>query len=81
MIVAFHVPHNEGVQAGIITSPGFDSETSLVDLYEVDASIKSFDTLAEAQDWLKEVYENDDEDLDFTEVPGGLVASKSDDDD
>jgi hypothetical protein len=51
-VVAFDVPHNEGLEQGIITGPGFDSGTALVDLYEVDAQIKSFATVEEARDWL-----------------------------
>lgn len=57
MIVAYFVPHNDGVEFGIITGPGFDTDISLVDLYEVDATIKSFDgdgtDLWEATTWLK----------------------------
>jgi hypothetical protein len=54
MIVAYYVPHNEGVESGIIDGPGFDSGFTLVDLYEVDASIRSFDTREEAEAWLAE---------------------------
>jgi hypothetical protein len=54
MHVAYFVPHNDGVEAGVISEPGFDSEGSLVDLYEVDATIKSFVTREEAEGWLAE---------------------------
>lgn len=50
--VAYDVPHNEGVEQGIIDGPGFTSGTSLVDLYEVDAEIASFATREEAEAWL-----------------------------
>jgi hypothetical protein len=53
-VVAFYVPHNEGVETGIIDGPGFDSGTRLVDLYEVDGEIASFATKEEAQAWLAE---------------------------
>lgn len=50
-VVAFTVPHNEGLEWGIIDGPGFDSGLSLVDLYEVDAQIRSFATREEAEQW------------------------------
>lgn len=58
-VVAFDVPHSEGVEQGVIHGPGFSSGTSLVDLYEVDASIKSFFTKDEAETWLSEMRETD----------------------
>lgn len=58
LAVAFHHPHNEGRVAGVITGPGFDTGTSLVDTFEVDASIKSFDTEEEAIAWLVERVED-----------------------
>jgi hypothetical protein len=53
-VVAFDIPHNDGREQGIIDGPGFDSELSLVDLYEVDGVIKSFATREEADAWLIE---------------------------
>ena len=52
MIVAFHFPHNEGLVYGIFTKPGMDTKLSLVDLYEVDGSIQTFETVEEAQQWM-----------------------------
>ena len=51
-VVAYDVPHNEGREQGIIDGPGQSTETTLVDLYEVDAEIRSFGTRREAQEWL-----------------------------
>jgi hypothetical protein len=69
--VAYWVPHNahyNAVEYGVITRPGFDSELTLVDLYEVDAVIKSFESPEEAQAWIdgklserKQDQEEDDE--------------------
>lgn len=52
LVVAFHVPHNDGTEIGIIDGPGFDTDTRLVDLYEVDGQIRSFATRQEAEAWL-----------------------------
>lgn len=75
MIVAFFHPHNEGVVAGIITGPGFDSDTELVDTYEVDAQIRSFETEQDAKAWLTAQFGASP--LNLKPVPGGLIA-KSD---
>lgn len=74
MIVAYRVPHNEGVEMGIITGPGFDSGTNLVDLYEVDAKVQSFETLDQAIDWHEE--EDAEGKLEWESVPGGLVLRR-----
>jgi hypothetical protein len=52
MVVAFHFPHNEGVVYGIFDRAGETTNLSLVDLYEVDGQIQTFETVAEAQHWL-----------------------------
>lgn len=39
-VVAFYVPHKEELEQGIIDGPGFDTGDRLVDLYEVDATIR-----------------------------------------
>ena len=54
MVVAFYMPHNDGVVSGIFTEPGQDTGLTLVDLYEVDGVIKTFATKGEAQRWLGE---------------------------
>lgn len=54
-VVTYRIPHNEGVEAGVIDGPGFDTGTTLVDLYEVDGQIRSFATRAEADAWLAEL--------------------------
>lgn len=54
MVVAYFVPHNEGIVAGILTEVGQDTGTSLIDLYEVDATIKAFEDHTEAYEWLLE---------------------------
>jgi hypothetical protein len=74
-VIAYYVPHNQGIAAGIITGPRFDSGSDLVDLYEVDASIKSFNAVAEAEAWLDQ--EAGDE-LELQEVPGGLRSTIND---
>lgn len=71
-VVAFYVPHNEGSVAGIVVGPGFDSKFMLVDLYEVDASLQSFDSLEAARAWMQEEH-TDEGDPDFEEVEGGLL--------
>ena len=52
MIVAYWMPHNDGVEKGILDEPGQDTGTDLVDLYEVDGTIKTFGTREEAEAWL-----------------------------
>ncbi len=78
-VVAFRHPHNEGVVAGIITGPGFDTGTELVGIYEVDAEIKSFENEADARAWLT------DEDsfgvpLELEAVTGGYIMIKENED-
>ena len=53
MVVAYHFPHNEGVETGIMDKPGMDTGLALVDLYEVDGQIATFATRSEAENWLK----------------------------
>lgn len=77
MIVAFHHPHNEGSVAGLVTGPGFDAGTALVDTYEVDAQIRSFDTIQEAREWLSETCHVDPQLL--SEVPGGFLLITEED--
>jgi hypothetical protein len=52
MVVAFHVPHNEGVIYGIFTKPDMDTNLTLVDLYEVDGRLRTFENVEQAQGWL-----------------------------
>jgi len=52
MVVAYYMPHNDGVESGILDGPGQDSGLDLVDLYEVDGVIKTFANRAEADEWL-----------------------------
>ena len=72
MVVVFYHPHNEGTVFGLITGTGFDTGTALVDGYEVDATIKSFDTEDEAREYLIDEH---DADLSMLEsVAGGYLA-------
>src|ERR1700722_5278724 len=57
MVIAFHVPHNEGVVYGIFTKPGLDTKLTLVDLYEVDGRLQTFENFDQALEWLYS-YEN-----------------------
>jgi hypothetical protein len=52
VIVAYYMPHNDGVESGILDQPGQDTGTKLVDLYEVDGVIKTFDSRVAADEWL-----------------------------
>lgn len=52
MVVGFHFPHNEGVVYGIFDNAGQDTKLALVDLYEVDGKVETFETVKEAQQWL-----------------------------
>jgi hypothetical protein len=52
MVVAFHVPHNEGVVYGVFTKPDMDTNLTLVDLYEVDGRLRTFENVEQAQEWL-----------------------------
>ena len=54
MVVAYYMPHNEGVESGILDKPGQDTGLDLVDLYEVDGKIATFNNKAEAEAWLEE---------------------------
>lgn len=71
MVVAYHFPHNDGIEYGILDAPGQDTGISLVDLYEVDGSIKSFETRADAEEWLR----TEDPHL-FDNEPEGHVGVK-----
>ena len=66
--VAFYMPHNDGCEKGIIDGPGFDSGSLLVDMYEVDGAIKSFESREDAEAWLEaqkpEEYDDDEEEDD-----------------
>jgi hypothetical protein len=53
MIVAYFIPHNEGIETGIITKAGQTTADALIDLSEVDGVITSFETLDEARAWIK----------------------------
>ena len=52
MVVAYYMPHNEGIETGIFTKPGQSTDLDLVDLYEVDGVIRTFATREEAEEWL-----------------------------
>jgi hypothetical protein len=52
MVVAYYMPHNDGVESGILDKPGQDTGLDLVDLYEVDGTIATFATEPEARQWL-----------------------------
>jgi hypothetical protein len=54
MVVAYYMPHNEGVESGILDKPGQDTGLDLVDLYEVDGKVATFRNKAEAEAWLQE---------------------------
>lgn len=74
LVVAYLVPHNDGVEFGIITGPGFDTELTLIDLYEVDGTVKSLGSEADADAWLEEKFGELNIDLSEVkteEVPGG----------
>jgi hypothetical protein len=53
VIVAYYFPHNEGVEYGILTEPGQDTGTALVDLDEVDGAIRTFAERVDAEAWLR----------------------------
>jgi hypothetical protein len=74
MVIAYLVPHNDGVEFGVITGPGFDTELTLIDLYEVDATVKSVRNEPDARDWLEEKFAELNIDLNEVkteDVPGG----------
>ncbi len=52
MVVAYYMPHNDGVEKGILEKPGDNTGLTLVDLYEVDGEIRAFETWSEAMNWL-----------------------------
>ena len=52
MVVAYYMPHNEGIETGILDTAGQDTGLDLVDLYEVDGQIATFATRPEAKEWL-----------------------------
>lgn len=52
MIVAYFGTHSDGTVQGLLTEPGQDSGTDLVDLYEADISVAAFATEGEARGWL-----------------------------
>ena len=54
MVVAYYMPHNDGVESGVLDRPGQDTGIDLVDLYEVDGIIKTFNDSKEAERWLAE---------------------------
>jgi hypothetical protein len=51
-VVAYYIPHNDGVESGIFDKAGQTTGLTLVDLYEVDGVIRSFDNRTEAQEWI-----------------------------
>ena len=60
MVVAYYMPHNEGVESGILDRPGQDTGLDLVDLYEVDGKIATFENERLAKEWLAEKLGNRD---------------------
>ena len=54
LYVAYHMPHNDGIESGILSEPGDTTGLDLVDLYEVDGEIRAFATKEEAEAWLAE---------------------------
>ena len=54
MVVAFHVPHNEGLVYGIFTEPDQTTNLALVDLYEVDGQVRTFANFEDAEKWVRE---------------------------
>ena len=54
LTVAYYMPHNEGVESGILDAPGQTTGLGLVDLYEVDGEIRAFDNRQDAEGWLQE---------------------------
>jgi len=74
-VVAYFVPHNEGIESGIIDGPGFDAGFVLIDIHEVDASIESFPDQASAEAWLKAKHAEMESDLDLEAVAGGSIST------
>jgi hypothetical protein len=52
MVVAYYFPHNDGTEYGIFDEPGESTNLTLVDIYEVDGVIRTFETVSEAETWL-----------------------------
>lgn len=74
MFVAIHHPTNDGTYVAIIDGPGFDSGTELADGYEVDAHVRSFATVEEAEAWVVDT--GSDVDInDMATVTGGRVLT------
>ncbi len=61
-VVAYDVPHNDGREQGILDGPDQDTGHALVDLYEVDAQIRTFVNRRAAQNWLDEMREMNEAD-------------------
>lgn len=60
MVVAYYMPHNDGTESGILDKPGQDTGLDLIDLYEVDGKIATFDNAEQARTWLAEKLSNQD---------------------
>lgn len=54
MIVAYFGTHVEGVESGVLDSPGQCSGLDLIDLYEADIKVCAFETREEAERWIAE---------------------------
>jgi hypothetical protein len=54
MVVAYWMPHNDGIESGILDAPGQDTGLDLVGLYEVDGQIRTFKDRAKAETWLSQ---------------------------
>ena len=52
--VAYYMPHNDGVEFGILDAPGQTTGLGLADLYEVDGEIRAFGNRQGAENWLQE---------------------------
>ena len=52
MVVAYYMPHNDGIEFGIFDKPGQTTGANLIDLYEVDGEIMTFNDMTEARQWL-----------------------------
>jgi hypothetical protein len=58
-VVAYTVTHNEGQDCGVLTGPG--ESFGDTDLYEADIQIRAFATVDEANAWINDVHEDEDE--------------------
>lgn len=54
MVVAYWMPHNDGLETGVMDQPGQTTGLDLVDLYEVDGQIRTFADRTEAEQWLED---------------------------